>query len=163
MFWFHSYIVLRRVSFCPIQRRNSWNYDFVEVSGHNWDFSDLRFLPSFFAFLQKAIHEQTWVFFRTSPFLPWFVTPAANNTVPGGQGHWCLLMICHTINCCRYIFLYIFLVSWSVLAIPLLMSPILYFWLMSGFEPRELPEKAGMLYLPNHSSPCWRYSMAFFK
>jgi hypothetical protein len=29
----------------------------------------------------------------------------------------------------------------SVLATPLLMPPILYFWEMSGFEPRELPKK----------------------
>ncbi len=36
-------------------------------------------------------------------------------------------------------FLYIFLAGLSVLATPLLMLPILYFWEMSGFEPKELP------------------------
>ncbi len=33
----------------------------------------------------------------------------------------------------------IFFADWSVFATPLLMSPLLYFWEMSGFEPRELP------------------------
>jgi hypothetical protein len=55
---------------------------------------------------------------------------------------------------------WIFLAGWSVLATPLRMSPFLYFWQMSGFEPKELPQQAGALptwhpspylatYLPN--------------
>ncbi len=39
----------------------------------------------------------------------------------------------------------IFLAGLSVLATHLLMSSILYFWEMSGFEPRELPYQAGAL------------------
>jgi hypothetical protein len=44
-------------------------------------------------------------------------------------------------------FLYIFLAGERVLPMPtpLRMSPILYFWEMSGFEPRELPYQAGAL------------------
>ncbi len=46
----------------PIQRRNSWKYNFVEVSGHCLEISrPLRFQPLAFAFLQKAIHEETWI------------------------------------------------------------------------------------------------------
>ncbi len=54
------------------------------------------------------------------------------------------------------LFLYVFLAGYSVLATLLLMSPILYIWVMSGFELRELLWQAGVLptlLLLSHPSP----------
>jgi hypothetical protein len=59
-------------------------------------------------------------------------------------------------DCVLYIFLYIFLAGQSVLATPLLMSPILYFLKMSGFEPKEcaLPTQPPI-------SPCSKHARVY--
>jgi hypothetical protein len=48
------------------------------------------------------------------------------------------------------IFLLFFFIAGLGVASHLLMSPILYFWEMSGLEPRELPWQAGATNLATH-------------
>ncbi len=65
--------------------------------------------------------------------------------------HFCIYTELCTV--CLHSEICFYFISYSVLATTLLMSPILYFWEMSGFEPRELPKQAGAL-TTYPTSPC---------
>ncbi len=75
-------------------------------------------------------------------FSTWFLGKYFHNDL------YCSLCLKSQLFCCyleKTNIFYISLAGQSVLATPLLKSPILYISKMSGFEPKELPQQAGAL------------------
>ncbi len=60
-----------------------------------------------------------------------------------------------------FLFLYMFLAGQSVLAIPLLMFPFLYFEEMSGFEPKELSQQEALYQLSHPPNLAIHFCLSF--